>query len=282
MQEFGIDIDVTRPLSNYSTAVQQMVAIARAVSTKAQLVIMDEPTSSLDVQEVQLLFGIMYSIHNYVHKLKVRPQPGRVVALTEYGGYAYPVAGHMYIDYETQKQIYLCAQPNCTHQDERCTSWVAPQNELVTPVVLDENLLLVHNSTEAAPYIEILNLDGTDKKLLYQFAANTEIVNGIAYNGQAIALMTRQYDNTDPAAVKVRFALVGIRLADKQAAELYAYEPEEGNVTKAGSASIFLLGTTADGFVCKTVLLQNHSTESNDPETIANNMLGNRPICWMT
>ena len=59
LQEFGIDIDVTRPLSNYSTAVQQMVAIARAVSTKAQLVIMDEPTSSLDVQEVQLLFGIM-------------------------------------------------------------------------------------------------------------------------------------------------------------------------------------------------------------------------------
>ena len=178
----------------------------------------------------------------------------------------------MYIDYETQKQIYLCAQPNCTHQDERCTSWVAPQNELVTPVVLDENLLLVHNSTEAAPYIEILNLDGTDKKLLYQFAANTEIVNGIAYNGQAIALMTRQYDNTDPAAVKVRFALVGIRLADQQAAELYAYEPQEGNMTKAGSASIFLMGTTADGFVCKTVLLQNYSTESNDPETIANNM----------
>lgn len=29
----------------------------------------------------------MYSIHNYVHKLKVRPQPGRVVALTEYGGF---------------------------------------------------------------------------------------------------------------------------------------------------------------------------------------------------
>ncbi len=178
----------------------------------------------------------------------------------------------MYTDYETQKQIYLCAQPNCTHQDERCTSWVAPQEEIVTPVVLDENLLLVHNSTEVAPYIEILNLDGTDKKLLYQFAANTEIVNGIAYNGQAIALMTRQYDNTDPAAVKVRFALVGIRLADQQAAELYAYEPQEGNVTKAGSGSIFLMGTTADGFVCKTILLQSYSTESNDPETIADNM----------
>lgn len=57
--------------------------------------------------------------------------------------------------------------------------------------------------------------------------------------GKAIALMTRQYDNTDRDFVKVRFALVGIRLADQQATELYAYEPQEGNVTKAGGGSIF-------------------------------------------
>lgn len=38
--------------------------------------------------------GDMYSIHNYVRKLKVKPQD-RVVALTEYGGYAYPVKEHM-------------------------------------------------------------------------------------------------------------------------------------------------------------------------------------------
>ena len=39
--------------------------------------------------------GDMYSIHNYIRKLKVKPQSDRVVALTEYGGYAYPVKGHM-------------------------------------------------------------------------------------------------------------------------------------------------------------------------------------------
>lgn len=57
--DMGIDIDVTRPLSAYSTAVQQMVAIARAISTKAKLVIMDEPTSSLDSKEVRILFDII-------------------------------------------------------------------------------------------------------------------------------------------------------------------------------------------------------------------------------
>lgn len=38
--------------------------------------------------------GDMYSIHNYVRRLSVRPQKDRVVALTEYGGYAWPVKGH--------------------------------------------------------------------------------------------------------------------------------------------------------------------------------------------
>ena len=59
MARFKLDIDVTRPLSYYSTAVQQMVAIARAVDVKAKILILDEPTSSLDDNEVQLLFDVM-------------------------------------------------------------------------------------------------------------------------------------------------------------------------------------------------------------------------------
>lgn len=37
----------------------------------------------------------MYSIHNYLRRLKVHPQRDRVTALTEFGGYAYPVPGHI-------------------------------------------------------------------------------------------------------------------------------------------------------------------------------------------
>lgn len=59
LKDLGIEIDVTKPLSNYSTAIQQMVAIARAVSQDAKLVIMDEPTSSLDKKEVGVLFRII-------------------------------------------------------------------------------------------------------------------------------------------------------------------------------------------------------------------------------
>ena len=59
LRRFAVEIDVRRPLIEFSTAIQQMVAIARAVSFKAQLVIMDEPTSSLDEREVAVLFGVM-------------------------------------------------------------------------------------------------------------------------------------------------------------------------------------------------------------------------------
>jgi galactofuranose transport system ATP-binding protein len=55
LERFDIRIDVTQPLEQFSTAVKQMVAIARAVSFDAKLVIMDEPTSSLDEAEVAVL-----------------------------------------------------------------------------------------------------------------------------------------------------------------------------------------------------------------------------------
>ena len=64
LNELGIEIDVTKPLKEFSTAVQQMVAIARAVSIQAKLVIMDEPTSSLDKNEVQVLFDIIRKLKN--------------------------------------------------------------------------------------------------------------------------------------------------------------------------------------------------------------------------
>jgi ribose transport system ATP-binding protein len=59
LSRFKIDVDVRRPLMRFTTATQQMVAIARAIGFKSKLVIMDEPTSSLDEREVAVLFDVI-------------------------------------------------------------------------------------------------------------------------------------------------------------------------------------------------------------------------------
>src|SRR5580698_4401386 len=59
LRSFGLSIDVGAALGDYSVAVQHLVAIARAVDMSARVLILDEPTASLDAHEVEILFRIM-------------------------------------------------------------------------------------------------------------------------------------------------------------------------------------------------------------------------------
>ncbi|MBC8064803.1 MAG: sugar ABC transporter ATP-binding protein [Chlorobia bacterium] len=55
----GVKIDVRKPLYTYSIALQQLVAIARGLDVSAKVLVLDEPTSSLDASEVASLFVAM-------------------------------------------------------------------------------------------------------------------------------------------------------------------------------------------------------------------------------
>ena len=59
LRRLDIDIDVTQDLNMYSVAIQQMVSIARALDIQAKVLILDEPTSSLDQSEVDQLFSVI-------------------------------------------------------------------------------------------------------------------------------------------------------------------------------------------------------------------------------
>ncbi len=59
LRRIGLDIDPASQLSSHPIAVQQLVAIARALAVQAQVLVLDEPTSSLDADEVAELFRII-------------------------------------------------------------------------------------------------------------------------------------------------------------------------------------------------------------------------------
>ena len=64
LRNLGIPARPKQELSRCSLAVQQMVAIARAVDMQCKVLILDEPTSSLDEKEVEMLFGLMRDLKN--------------------------------------------------------------------------------------------------------------------------------------------------------------------------------------------------------------------------
>lgn len=64
MNEMNLPVDVTRNLDEYSLALQQMIAIARAVDMDCKVLILDEPTSSLDDSEVEKLFHLMRQLRD--------------------------------------------------------------------------------------------------------------------------------------------------------------------------------------------------------------------------
>jgi simple sugar transport system ATP-binding protein len=59
LQRLNIDIDIERPLGSYSVAIQQLIAIARALEEDTRVLVLDEPTASLDANETALLFQIV-------------------------------------------------------------------------------------------------------------------------------------------------------------------------------------------------------------------------------
>jgi len=80
----GVDIDVTKSLDTYSVAIQQMVAIARALDiASAKILILDEPTSSLDAIETQQLFKVMR---------KLREDGVGIIFITHFIGQVYEIS----------------------------------------------------------------------------------------------------------------------------------------------------------------------------------------------
>nr|WP_253944478.1 sugar ABC transporter ATP-binding protein [Pseudogemmobacter hezensis] len=59
LQQYGLDLNVDRDLGSYPVAIRQIIAIARAVELSGKVLILDEPTASLDAAEVRMVFDVV-------------------------------------------------------------------------------------------------------------------------------------------------------------------------------------------------------------------------------
>jgi ribose transport system ATP-binding protein len=62
VRQLGLEIDVGQPVEQFPISVQQLIEIAKALSQKAKIIVMDEPTSALNAPEVVILFKLIESL----------------------------------------------------------------------------------------------------------------------------------------------------------------------------------------------------------------------------
>ncbi len=85
LERYRLTVDVRAELGSFSVAVQQIVAIARAVDLSGKALILDEPTASLDLQKVDRLFAMLRTL---------RDQGLAIVFITHYLDQAFAIADH--------------------------------------------------------------------------------------------------------------------------------------------------------------------------------------------
>src|SRR4051812_34670553 len=134
LNRVNLDLDVSAELSTYSLAVQQMVAIARAVDIDAKVLILDEPTSSLDQGEVEQLFAIMR---------KLKDEGMAIVFVSHFLDQVYAVSDRMTV----------------LRNGKRVGEWTTaelPQNELVSKMLGHEAESLEALEERAMKPVELL------------------------------------------------------------------------------------------------------------------------------
>jgi galactofuranose transport system ATP-binding protein len=102
LASLGIELDVTQLAGGLPAALQQLATVARAVATDARVLILDEPTSSLDADEVQALFTLIR---------RLRDQGVAILFVTHFLDQVYEICDRMTV-LRNGKFVgeYLCAK----------------------------------------------------------------------------------------------------------------------------------------------------------------------------
>lgn len=152
-----------------------------------------------------------------------------------------------YIDYASAREIYLCAAPNCTHDNESCPSWLA--DPACTPLVVGDRLLLFYPypSTTAGRPMQILKagLDGSDRQTLIEFDASESCRSLVSANDHLLVMLVTRTDDT---GADVEQGLVSVNLDTGERSSFYTVpegmSPQFLGVTESGYCILYTVQET--------------------------------------
>ena len=148
LEQLEVSIDVGAQLSSFPLAIQQMVAISRALNISARVLILDEPTSSLDEAEVQLLFRVLR---------KLREQGMAILFVTHFLDQTYAISDRITVMRNGEREgEYACAE----------LSRLALVNKMIGAPDTSEQLVSAARASAAAPteHTRLLEARGLGRK----------------------------------------------------------------------------------------------------------------------
>ncbi len=169
IQKLDLDIDVTQPVSTYSVAIQQLVAITRALEISAKVLILDEPTSSLDLAEVSQLFKV-------VRRLK--KEGIGILFVTHFIDQVYEITDRITVlrngrfigEFETSKLSRI----------ELISHMLGKDPEVFSKEQEDAAMKIRTRKTSAEPFLEVKHLERKGSMTAFNLTVNKGEVLGLA------------------------------------------------------------------------------------------------------
>ena len=175
-RKLGMTVNLTQPMRNMSVSQRQMCEIAKAISYNAQVIVLDEPTSSLTVQEVDKLFEMMRML---------KEQGIALIYISHKMDEIFEICDE--ISVLRDGNLVMTKKTEETNMNELITAMVGRSLESRFPPVDntpgDTILSVQHLSTKYAPYLQDVSFDVKEGEIfgLYGLvgAGRTELLETI-------------------------------------------------------------------------------------------------------
>ena len=118
----------------------------------------------------------------------------------------------LYADFSTLKTTYLCARPECLHNDESCCSYIETSDGILPGLVFCEPYLFLVTPTageNTPPNIQIISKNGLERKTLVEFPSSIRLIGAIYTDGNY--LVTLREETLDTATVNYDIIAIDIQ-----------------------------------------------------------------------